>query len=169
MGHNTIGRYIEQLKDLDLLDEIGDCLILKVKGLIIDQPKDKQVKKLIAMFDHMIDFNEGNNKPLSRECMIYKKYKEKGLSDNDAAYAGLIEGMDKSLGDLMDYLEKNDLMDNTIILFMSDNGGLASEPYWHTPLYVQNAPLSSGKGSAHEGGIREPMMVYWPGVTQPHL
>lgn len=81
MGHNTIGRYIEQLKDLDLLDEIGDCLILKVKGLIIDQPKDKQVKKLIAMFDHMIDFNEGNNKPLSRECMIYKKYKENGFKD----------------------------------------------------------------------------------------
>lgn len=81
MGHSTISRYIEQLKDLDLLDEIGDCLILKVKGLIIDQPKDKQVKKLIAMFDHMIDFNEGNNKPLSRECMIYKKYKENGFKD----------------------------------------------------------------------------------------
>lgn len=81
MGHDAIGRYIEQLKDLDLLDEIGDCLILKVKGLIIDQPKDKQVKKLIAMFDHMIDFNEGNNKPLSRECMIYKKYKENGFKD----------------------------------------------------------------------------------------
>ena len=81
MGHDAIGRYIEQLKDLDLLDEIGDCLILKVKGLIIDQPKDKQVKKLIAMFDHMIEFNEGNNKPLSRECMIYKKYKENGFKD----------------------------------------------------------------------------------------
>ena len=81
MGHDTISRYIEQLKDLDLLDEVDDCLILKVKGLIIDQPKDKQVKKLIAMFDHMIDFNEGNNKPLSRECMIYKKYKENGFKD----------------------------------------------------------------------------------------
>ena len=81
MGHDTISRYIEQLKDLDLLDEIGDCLILKVKGLIIDQPKDKQVKKLIAMFDHMIEFNEGNNKPLSRECMIYKKYKENGFKN----------------------------------------------------------------------------------------
>ena len=81
MGHDTISRYIGQLKDLDLLDEIGDCLILKVKGLIIDQPKDKQVKKLIAMFDHMIDFNESNNKPLSRECMIYKKYKENGFKD----------------------------------------------------------------------------------------
>lgn len=54
--------------------------------------------------------------PLEKDKRFYKKYKEKGLSDNDAAYAGLIEGMDKSLGDLMDYLEKNDLMDNTIIL-----------------------------------------------------
>ena len=86
--HDAIGRYIEQLKDLDLLDEIGDCLILKVKGLIIDQPKDKQVKKLIAMFDHMIDFNESNNKPLSRECMIYKKYKEneKGIHSGKLNY-----------------------------------------------------------------------------------
>lgn len=81
MGHNTISKYIEQLKDLDLLDEVADCLILKVKGLIIDQPKDKQVEELTAIFDHIIEFNEGNNKPLSRECMIYKKYKENGFKD----------------------------------------------------------------------------------------
>lgn len=81
MGHNTIGKYIEQLKDLDLLDEIGDCLILKVKGLIIDQPKDKQVEELTSIFDHIIEFNEGNNKPLSRECIIYKRYKENGFKD----------------------------------------------------------------------------------------
>ena len=106
--------------------------------------------------------------PLEKDMRFYEKYKRKGLSDNDAAYAALIEGMDKSLGDLMDYLEKNELMDNTIILFMSDNGGLASEPYWRNPLYVQNAPLNSGKGSAHEGGIREPMIAYWPDVTIPN-
>ena len=81
MGHNTISKYIEQLKDLDLLDEVADCLILKVKGLIIDQPKDKQVEDLTSIFDHIIEFNEGNNKPLSRECMIYKKYKENGFKD----------------------------------------------------------------------------------------
>lgn len=81
MGHNTIGKYIEQLKDLDLLNEVDDCLILKVKGLIIDPPKDKQVEELTTIFDHMIEFNEGNNKPLSRECMIYKKYKENGFKD----------------------------------------------------------------------------------------
>ena len=105
---------------------------------------------------------------LEKDMRLYETYQRKGLSDNDAAYAALIEGMDKSLGDLMDYLEKNELMDNTIILFMSDNGGLASEPYWRNPLYVQNAPLSSGKGSAHEGGIREPMIAYWPDVTIPN-
>lgn len=105
--------------------------------------------------------------PLEKDMRFYEKYKKKGLSNTDAAYAALLEGMDKSLGDLMDYLESNKLADNTIILFMSDNGGMAIEFYGLNPLYMQNAPLSSGKGAAHEGGIREPMMVYWPEVTAP--
>ena len=105
--------------------------------------------------------------PIEKDMRFYEKYKKKGLSDTDAGYAALLEGMDKSLGDLMDYLESNKLMDNTIILFMSDNGGMAIEFYGLNPLYMQNAPLSSGKGAAHEGGIREPMIVYWPEVTAP--
>lgn len=105
--------------------------------------------------------------PIEKDMRFYEKYKKKGLSDTDAGYAALLEGMDKSLGDLMDYLESNKLADNTIILFMSDNGGMAIEFYGLNPLYMQNAPLSSGKGAAHEGGIREPMIVYWPEVTAP--
>lgn len=86
--------------------------------------------------------------PLNKDMRFYEKYKKKGMTDHEAAYATLIEGMDKSLGDLMDWLEKNGEADNTIILFMSDNGGLASTSEWRDgPLYTQNYPLLSGKGS----------------------
>lgn len=104
--------------------------------------------------------------PIDRDARYFEKYRAKGLSDKEAAYAGLIEGMDKSLGDLMDWLEENGEADNTIIIFMGDNGGYATGSGWRDePLYTQNSPLKCGKGSAYEGGIREPLIVYWPGVT----
>lgn len=103
--------------------------------------------------------------PLDIDKRFYQKYVEKGLPPQEAAYASLIEGMDKSLGDLMDYLEKNGLADNTVILFMSDNGGLTASNR-AGELHIQNAPLRSGKGSAYEGGIREPMIVKWAGEVK---
>ena len=106
--------------------------------------------------------------PIDKDMRFYQKYIDKGLGEKEAAYAALIEGMDKSLGDIMDYLEKNKLADNTIIIFMSDNGGLAAEPEWRDGKpHTQNSPLNSGKGSAYEGGVREPMIVSWPGKVQP--
>lgn len=102
--------------------------------------------------------------PIQADKRFVQKYLDSGLSPLEAAYATLVEGMDKSLGDIMDYLEANGEADNTIIIFMSDNGGLAALGRT-PPLGVQNAPLRSGKGSAYEGGVREPMIVYWPGVT----
>lgn len=98
--------------------------------------------------------------PFDKDERFMNKYRARGMSENEAAYASLVEGMDKSLGDILDWLDKNGLKENTAILFLSDNGGLSSSSYWRDePLYTHNAPLNSGKGSAYEGGIRIPMIA----------
>ncbi len=104
--------------------------------------------------------------PIEPDHRYIQKYREMGLDEREARYASMIEGMDQSLGDLMDYLDNNGLTKNTIILFMSDNGGVSATARGREP-HTHNWPLSSGKGSAYEGGIREPMIVIWPGKVQP--
>ena len=105
--------------------------------------------------------------PLQADIRFYQKYLDKGLDAREAKYASLIEGMDKSLGDLMDYLRLKKVDKNTIIIFMSDNGGLSLVPARGGQAHTQNLPLKAGKGSLYEGGIREPMIVKWPGVVKP--
>lgn len=103
--------------------------------------------------------------PLSKDDRFYQYYIDKGLSDTEARYAGLVEGMDKSLGDLMDYLDKEGIADDTYILFLSDNGGLSLTPQRGGQAHTQNLPLRQGKGSLYEGGIRVPMLFAGPGIA----
>lgn len=88
-----------------------------------------------------------------------------GLSGSELAFATLIEGMDKSLADLLVKLEQLGVAEDTLVVFMSDNGGDA--PF--ADVNQSNAPLRHKKGSKYEGGIREPMIVAWakPDSTRP--
>lgn len=104
--------------------------------------------------------------PIEPDRRFYDYYLEMGLDETEARYASMIEGMDRSLGDLMDYLDRNQLANNTILIFTSDNGGLSAvarggERHHH------NLPLRSGKGSAYEGGIRVPLLVKWSRGANP--
>ena len=104
--------------------------------------------------------------PIEEDYRFIEKYMGTGMDTTEAKYASMIESMDKSLGDIMAYVQNKGLVKNTIILFTSDNGGLSAVARGGEP-HTHNKPLSSGKGSAHEGGIREPMIVSWPGVVTP--
>jgi arylsulfatase A-like enzyme len=74
-------------------------------------------------------------------------------------YASMIETLDTNVGKLMKKLEEEELDENTIVFFMSDNGGLSTSEGSPT----SNLPLRGGKGWMYEGGIREPMFIKWPG------
>ena len=78
---------------------------------------------------------------------------------SDPTYAGMVQAVDDAVGSVMNKLKELNLDDNTIVVFFSDNGGLAINEGSPT----SNLPLRGGKGWMYEGGIREPLIVRYPG------
>jgi arylsulfatase A-like enzyme len=78
-------------------------------------------------------------------------------------YAAMVESVDTGLGRVLDKLRELKIDDRTAIVFFSDNGGLSTAG----SLPTSNRPLRAGKGWLYEGGIREPLIIRWPGGTKP--
>ena len=92
----------------------------------------------------------------------FKHLVKPGMRHTNPEYAGMIASVDRSVGRLRAKLEALGVASRTVIIFTSDNGGLdrhgSGDP-------TGNKPLRDGKGSAYEGGVRVPSIIYWPGVT----
>ncbi len=106
--------------------------------------------------DKIDPFEEGEHFPCEhkRDQRI-----ERRVVQSDPVYAAMVKCLDDNIGRLMAALEELGKADNTIVVFTSDNGGLATAEGSPTC----NAPLAEGKGWMYEGGTREPLMVRWPG------
>ncbi len=93
---------------------------------------------------------------------VYGPYQTRLVQDH-AVYAGMVQSVDESVGRVLGRLAELGLEQNTIVIFMSDNGGLSTVPREGPTC---NLPLRAGKGWLYEGGIREPMIIKWPGVAK---
>jgi len=105
--------------------------------------------------------------PIEPDERFAPHYRAAGLDKIESAYASLIAGMDKSIGDLLALLDELGIAENTLVVFTSDNGGLSHGQRSMEKPHTHNAPLSSGKGAHHEGGIRVPLVARWPAVIRP--
>ena len=100
--------------------------------------------------------------PILGKKKLIDKYRSKPGSDlpqNNPVIGAMIEELDNSVGRLLKKLEELKIADKTIVVFFSDNGGLERA--------AKQTPLRSGKANLYEGGIREALVVRWPGVTKP--
>ena len=118
----------------------------------VDENREKPF--FVYLPDHAV------HAPFEPKPDLLKKYEQKvkqsGDRRDDPAYAATIEAVDQNVGRLVEALQRRKLIDNTVIIFTSDNGG--------TQQYT--APLKGSKGQLYEGGIRIPLVVSWPGLLK---
>ena len=126
------------------------------------QGRDDLIAKYQAKRKKLLDAEEREFGP-EEQVWPGEQQRQVRLRQCHAVYAAMVEAMDEQIGRVLDKLEKLGIADNTAVILMSDNGGLSTSEGSPT----SNLPLRGGKGWLYEGGIREPYLIRWPGVTKP--
>lgn len=98
--------------------------------------------------------------PLEAKEELIEKYRNQpSFGQKSPVYAAMVESLDQAVGKIMKTLDETGLAEDTLLIFTSDNGGFLPA--------TSNTPLRKGKGYAYEGGIREPLIIRWPGRVKP--
>ncbi len=170
---SPVGGYFSPFKNPKLKDSIkGENLTLRLAqetAAFIKQTKDQPFFAFLSFY--------AVHGPIQTTQNKWHKYQQKamaqGFKDNgfimerklpirqtqdNPVYGGLVETMDDAVGIVLNALEEANLDQNTIVVFTSDNGGVASGDSYST----SNLPLRGGKGYQWEGGIREPFFIQVP-------
>lgn len=140
---------------------LTEALTLEAKSHLNDAVKEKK-----PFFLYFAQY--AVHAPFNSDPRFADHYKNSGKDAQAQSFATLIEGMDKSLGDILDHLDALGVADNTLILFLGDNGSDA--PLGNEHAVACAAPLRGKKGSHYEGGMRVPFIAAWAksDATNPH-
>lgn len=158
-------RYVPDLEPSDDGDYLTDRLTDKAIE-IIDQCAGKKPFYLNLWY-HTV------HTPIEGKQQLVEKYKSKIERVNPTRhlnpdYAAMVESLDQNVGRVLARLDALGIRDETLIVFLSDNGGFINGSRLQNGMPVtSNAPLRSGKGSCYEGGLRIPMMIDLPGENHP--
>ncbi len=104
--------------------------------------------------------------PLGARESDIERHRQKADGRYNPVYAAMVESLDESVGQVMAAIDRAGIAGHTMVFFFSDNGGLRFEGRSKQPI-TDNSPLRAGKGHLYEGGIREPLIVHYPGVLKP--
>ncbi len=139
---------------------LTDALTREARAAVANAVREAPERPFLLWFAHY-----AVHVPLEPDARFVQRYREQGLSEPEACYAAMIEGVDQSLGELWHDFEDLGIAENTLLVYFSDNGGLSAHARGPTPdgtgAHTHNAPLRSGKGAAYEGGIRVPLLACW--------
>jgi arylsulfatase A-like enzyme len=142
---------LNEIRENGEIIRVDDYLLFYFRDRVvdfIDQNKDQPFLMYFAM-----------NAPVP-PMQVPKRYfdalKDQIPNISQRGYNALLLAQDEAVGSVLEALRRNGLEDNTIVVFVSDNGTALSRP-------GSNAPFSGGKYSTMEGGIRMPFMIQWPG------
>ena len=105
--------------------------------------------------------------PIQGKPHLVEKYRAKAdprSAQRNPVSGAMVESLDDAVGTLVNTIDDLGIADRTIIIFFSDNGGMVHR-FTDGAAVTSNAPLRSGKSSIYEGGVREPLIAVWPGVT----